>query len=126
MQIGITSYELDFFGRVQNLSESAFQSYMATLEGERASRIAIISTIAETYLRLATDRELYALALDTVDAQSESLNLTRELLDAGVATELDTRRASASVETARAQVAQYEAQIKQDLKCLMLMHLMTT
>ncbi|MAK60885.1 MAG: transporter [Ponticaulis sp.] len=120
LQIGITSYELDFFGRVQNLSESAFQSYMATLEGERASRIAIISTIAETYLRLATDRELYALALDTVDAQSESLNLTRELLDAGVATELDTRRASASVETARAQVAQYEAQIKQDLNALRL------
>ncbi|HBH89347.1 MAG TPA: transporter, partial [Hyphomonadaceae bacterium] len=48
------------------------------------------------------------------------LSLTQELLSAGVATELDTRRASASVENARAQAAQFEAQIRQDLNALRL------
>tara|TARA_B100000678_G_scaffold90504_1_gene75358 strand:- start:2416 stop:3840 length:1425 start_codon:yes stop_codon:yes gene_type:complete len=119
-QIGITGYELDFFGRVSNLSENAFQSYLATIEGERAARIAVIASVAELYIRLATDRELLELANDTVEAQSSSLNLTTELFNAGVATELDTRRASASVESARAQAAQYEAQIQQDLNALRL------
>lgn len=119
-QIGITSYELDFFGRIENLSEAAFQSYLASVETERAARITIIASIAELYLRLATDRELLSLANETVAVQSDSLNLTQELFNAGVATELDTRRASASVESARAQAAQYEAQIKQDLNALRL------
>lgn len=119
-QIGITSYELDFFGRIENLSESAFQSYLASVETERAARIAIIATVAELYLRLATDRELLSLAEETVTVQSDSLNLTQELFNAGVATELDTRRASASVESARAQAAQYEALIEQDLNALRL------
>ncbi|MAP93988.1 MAG: transporter [Ponticaulis sp.] len=120
VQLGITGYELDFFGRVKNLSESALQSYLATVEGERAAKIAVIASVAELYIALSTDRELLALAEETVRAQSDSFELTKELLAAGVATELDTRRASASVETARAQAAQYEAQIAQDINALRL------
>ena len=102
-QLGISAYELDFFGRVRNQSDAAFQTYLGTSEGEKAARIAVVSSVAELYIRLSTDLELLALAEDTVDAQSDSLALTQELFNAGVATELDTRRASASVETARAQ-----------------------
>lgn len=119
-QIGITSYELDLFGRIENLSESALQTYLASIETERAARISIIASVVELYLRLATDKELLSLAEETVAVQSDSLDLTRELFDAGVATELDTRRASASVESARAQAAQFEAAIKQDLNALRL------
>ena len=119
-QLGVTGFELDFFSRVRNQSEAAFQSYLGTVEGERAARIALVATVAELWVRLATDRELLALAEDTVDVQSDSLALTQELLSAGVATELDTRRASASVESARAQAATFEAQIRQDLNALRL------
>ncbi len=119
-QLGVTGFELDFFSRVRNQNEAAFQSYLATVDGERAARIALIASVAELWVRLATDRELLALAEDTVDIQSDSLSLTQELLSAGVATELDTRRASASVENARAQAAQFEAQIRQDLNALRL------
>ena len=119
-QLGISAYELDFFGRVRNQSDAAFQTYLGTSEGEKAARIAVVSSVAELYIRLSTDLELLALAEDTVDAQSDSLALTQELFNAGVATELDTRRASASVETARAQAAQFEAQVRQDRNALRL------
>ena len=108
--IGVTAYELDLFGRVASLNEAALQSYLATEEGERAAKISIAATVGELWMQLAADKALLALAEDTVDVQSESLELTGELFDAGVATELDVRRASASVETARAQVAQFAAQ----------------
>lgn len=61
---------------------------------------------------------MLALAEETVRSQSESFDLTRELLDAGAANELDVRRASASVQTARAQAAQFEARVRQDLNLL--------
>ncbi len=118
--IGVTAYELDLFGRVANLNEAALQSYLATEEGERAAKISIAATVGELWMQLAADKALLALAEDTVDVQSESLELTGELFDAGVATELDVRRASASVETARAQVAQFAAQVDQDLNALRL------
>lgn len=116
--IGITSYELDLFGRVAALNEAALQSYLASAEGERAARIAIAATVGEIWMQLAADKALLQLAEDTVDVQSESLSLTEELFNAGVATELDVRRASASVETARAQAAQFAAQVEQDLNAL--------
>ncbi|WP_300379208.1 efflux transporter outer membrane subunit [Henriciella sp.] len=118
--LGVTAYELDLFGRVANLNESALQSYFATEEGERAAKISIAATVGELWLQLAADKALLALAEDTVESQSESLTLTRELFDAGVSTELDVRRASASVETARAQAAQFAARIDQDLNALRL------
>ena len=119
-QIGVSGYELDFFGRVRNSTDAALNTYLSTEEGARAARISILASVAEIWIQLATDRALLKLAEDTVDVQSDSLNLTRELFNAGAATELDTRRASASVETARAQAAQYEAQIRQDISALRL------
>lgn len=118
--IGITAYELDLFGRVGALNEAALQSYLASAEGERAAKITIAATVGEIWMQLAADKALLALAEDTVDVQSESLNLTQELFNAGISTELDVRRASASVETARAQAAQFSAQVEQDLNALRL------
>lgn len=118
--LGVTAYELDLFGRVENLNEAALQAYLSSEEGERAAKISIAATVGELWLQLAADKALLQLAEDTVDVQSESLDLTRELFDAGVATELDVRRASASVETARAQAAQFAAVVDQDLNALRL------
>ena len=116
----MTSYELDLFGRVASLNEAALQSYFASEEGERAAKIAIAATVGEIWMQLAADKARLAVAEDTVDVQSESLGLTQELFDAGISTELDVRRASASVETARAQAAQFAASVEQDMNALRL------
>ena len=117
-QIGVTAFELDFFGRVASLNEAALQSYLSTVEGERSTKIALISSVAQAWLTLAADQELLRLAQETIDSQTESLNLTNEMFDSGVVTEIDVRRASASVETARAQLAQYTGLVRQDLNAL--------
>lgn len=117
-QLGVTAFELDFFGRVASLNEAALQNYLSTVEGERSTKIALISSVAQAWLTLAADQELLRLAQDTIDSQTESLNLTNEMFDSGVVTEIDVRRASASVETARAQLAQYTGLVRQDLNAL--------
>jgi len=117
-QIGVSAWELDFFGRLQNLNDAALQAYLATEEGERAAKIALAGTVAETWMQLAADRELLKLANSTAESQSESLSLTRELFSAGTASELDVRRASASVAQAQAQAAGYEASVRTDANAL--------
>ncbi len=119
--IGATAWELDFFGRIASNNAAALQSYLSSSEGERAAKLALVATISEAWLQLAADKELLTLAESTVSSQSESLELTRALLDAGAANELDVRRASASVQTARAQAAQYVALVRQDLNLLRLL-----
>lgn len=119
--IGATAWELDFFGRIASNNAAALQSYLSSVEGERAAKIALVSTLCEAWLQLAADKELLALAQDTVSSQTESLDLTNALLEAGAANELDVRRASASVQTARAQAAQFEALVRQDLNLLRLL-----
>lgn len=119
--IGVSAWELDFFGRIRNLNAAALQAYLATEDGERAAKISLVGTVAETWMQLAADRELLKLANRTADSQSESLDLTRELFAAGTASELDVRRASASVAQAQAQAAQYEAAVRRDTNALQLL-----
>jgi multidrug efflux system outer membrane protein len=117
-QIGVSAWELDFFGRLQNLNDAALQAYLASEDGERAAKIALAGAVAETWMQLAADRELLKLANRTAESQSESLSLTRELFSAGTASELDVRRASASVAQAQAQAAGYEASVRTDANAL--------
>ncbi len=119
-QLGVTAYELDLFGRVASLNEAALQAYLSTVEGARSVKISLISSVAQSWLTLAADQERLRLAQETVESQGKSLALTRELFDSGVVTEIDVRRASASVETAKAQVAQFTGLVRQDVNALRL------
>lgn len=120
-QIGVSAYELDFFGRLENQEQSAFQTYLSTEAGARSVRISIVAAIMDAWMQLAADQALLDLAQETASNQQESLELTQGLLNAGVANELDVRRASASMQSALADVAQSQALIIQDKNTLELL-----
>lgn len=120
-QIGVASYELDFFGRLENSERSAFQNYLATEAGARSVKISIVAAIMDAWMQLAADKELLSLAQETAASQRESLELTQGMLDAGVINELDMRRASASLQSALADVALFKALILQDQNTLQLL-----
>jgi outer membrane protein, multidrug efflux system len=90
---GVTSFELDLFGRVQSLSESALQDYFATEAAVRATRVAITSEVANAYLTIAADRTLLAIARETANVAERSVDLTRARLAGGIAPRTDLRQA---------------------------------
>src|SRR3546814_19460872 len=55
LDVGISSYELDLFGRVRSLKDEALQTYLATDETRRATHISLISQVAGSYLSPAAD-----------------------------------------------------------------------
>jgi len=119
--IGFTAYELDLFCRVRSLNQQALQSFFATEETARATRISLIAETANAWLTLAADQDRLALAKNTLATREESLALTRRQVDGGVGSLLDLRTAETLAETARSDVASYTAQVAQDRNALVLL-----
>jgi multidrug efflux system outer membrane protein len=118
--IGLSAYELDLFGRVRSLSASALQSYFAVAENRRAAQISLIAEVASTYLTLAADQDLLALAQEALKTREATLELTRKRFDAGAASQLDVSQIETLAEQARAEVGAYTALVAQDRNALRL------
>jgi len=103
--LGVTSFELDFWGRVRSLSNAARAGYLATVEAERAFRIGLIADVASTYLSLREADERIALAEATVQSRKEGLEIARLRLDAGVTSALDYRQSETLLTQAETELA---------------------
>src|SRR5690606_34690991 len=116
--LAFSSWEIDFFGRIASLSEAALAQYLATEEGRNAAQVALVASVANTWLNLAADEELLALTRQTLATREESLRLTRLRFENGASSEIDFRQAQSLTETARATLAQLQRQRATDLNAL--------
>ena len=122
MQAGFRlSWELDVWGRLRRLTESARARYVATEEARRAVVTTLIADVMETYLSVrALDLEL-EIARRTADVAMQGLRLTRTRQDRGVATALDVRQAEQLLYIARGRIASVERAIAQTENALSLL-----
>jgi multidrug efflux system outer membrane protein len=104
-QVGVTAFELDFWGRVRNLSEAQRRQYLASVEGADAFRLALIGEVAATYLSIVAGEEGIALAKQTLDARLEGYNIAKLRLDAGVTSSVDFDQSALLVWQAQSQLA---------------------
>lgn len=119
--LGISSWEIDFFGRIRSLSEQALAQYLSTEEGRKAVQISLVASVANSWLSVVADDELLALTRETLKTRQESLHLTQLRFNNGVSSEIDLRAAESLAETARATLAQFERQRALDLDALALL-----
>jgi multidrug efflux system outer membrane protein len=103
--VGMTSFELDFFGRVRNLSEAAYQQYLATAQARRTVHINLVAQVAEAYFRLRTAEQLDVLMRNTLQSRENTMSLVQARYDTGVASALDLNQARGQLETVRADIA---------------------
>lgn len=108
--LALTSYEIDFFGRVASLKDAALAQYLATEEGRKTTQISLIATVANTYLALLADEELLAITEQTLATREESFKLSQLRFDNGITSELDLRQAESLAEAARISLAQLQRQ----------------
>jgi multidrug efflux system outer membrane protein len=112
--VGISAWEMDFFGRLTSLKQEALQNYLATEQAQRSARIALLAQVATGYLTLAGDQEALKLAQSTVDSQSSTYDMTQRRFLVGAASEIDARRAQTSLESARVDLASYTRMVALD------------
>ena len=119
--LGVTSWEIDFFGRTQSLKDRALEEYFATEEARRASQILLISEVASAYLSLAAQRENLNLAQSTLVSRESAADLIRRHFEVGTAAELDFLEARSRADAARADVALYTRRTAENENALALL-----
>lgn len=103
--VGVSAFELDFWGRIANLSEAARAQYLATIAAQRAFYLSLIADTASTYFEILETEEQVALAEATAESRREGLRIARMRLDSGVTSALPFRQAEALLTQAEQQLA---------------------
>jgi NodT family efflux transporter outer membrane factor (OMF) lipoprotein len=99
--LGVSAFELDLFGRVRNLSQSAQAQFFAVEENRKTAQISLIASVASTYLQAMADDEQLALTRDTLRTREDTLRLTKLRFDNGVTSRIDLDSAQSLVDNAR-------------------------
>ncbi|MBV8037251.1 efflux transporter outer membrane subunit [Roseateles sp.] len=119
--VQVSAYELDLFGRLRGLSAAAAAQMLAVQSSQQAVRTALVAGVANAEIALQADEALLKLTRDTVATRQQSLALTRQRFDGGIASELDLRAAESSLQAALAALAQTQRQRALDENALALL-----
>jgi multidrug efflux system outer membrane protein len=119
--VGFTNYELDLFGRIRSLSHAALQQYFSSGETRRSVQLTLVAEVATAYVTVLADQTLLDITRDTLKSQEDTYALTQRMFGGGTTTELALRQAESTVDTARANLAQYNRQLAQDRDALQLL-----
>lgn len=105
VNLGMTAFELDFWGRVKNLDAAARASYLATAQAREAFRLSLIADVANAYYTLQELTERQRLAEATLESRRQSRELISKRRDVGLSGDLDYLAADGVYESARAELA---------------------
>ena len=100
VNLGLTSYELDFWGKISSLKDQALQNFLATTAAKDTTQITLVSNIAQSYANLSYSLAQLELASKTYESRKESLFITTKRFEAGIDDKLASLQASASLEDA--------------------------
>lgn len=120
-EIGLSSYQLDLFGKVRSLTDASLETYLSTQEAAQATRISLISEVVDAWLTLASDESQLTLAQDTKKSAQDSLQVTQGRHRLGVASLVDVREAETTYHQADVNIASYTALVEQDKNALNLL-----
>jgi len=105
------SWEIDLWGRIRRLNESARAQFLASEEARRDVMISLIAQVAQNYFQLlALDQQL-AIARQSTNSFGQSLKIFNQRLQGGVASILETSSAEALMDASAATIPELEQQI---------------
>ncbi len=113
-QLGLSlSWELDLWGRIRRLTESAVNQLLAAEDVRRGVVVTLVGAVASGYFTLRELDEELAIARRTLETRERGLRITTARRDRGVASGLDVRQAEDLVYTAAAASVRIERLIEQ-------------
>ena len=101
------SYQVDLWGRYRNLSEAAFQEYVATEEGYRNITIAIVGSIANAYLLLRDLDNRLIISEQTAVTWQGNLDIIIARNNAGMVSQVDVKQSIIQLEEAKANIQNF-------------------
>ena len=109
--LGGASWELDLWGRVRRLTESAQANLLATEQARRGVILSLVGSVASDYLQLRGLDEQLAIAERTLAAYDESRRSMELKFKYGRVSQMNVAQANSRYETAAAQIPPIKTQI---------------
>lgn len=119
--LGLSSFELDLFGKAKNLSKADFESFLSAKEAQRVTKITIIAEVANAWLTMASDKSLLEFAKKTAQSSKKSLELVEARIKHGLDSKASLYDAQTVYYQALADIEAYKTQVAQDLNALNLL-----
>ena len=107
------TFQLDLFGRLRRATEAARAQLLSTEYAQKTQIMTLVSDVASDYFQLLSLDLQLQIARDTVTTQQAAVKLTRLRVEHGIATRLDVLQAQQVLDTANAQIPEFERQIGQ-------------
>jgi NodT family efflux transporter outer membrane factor (OMF) lipoprotein len=112
------SWELDVFGRIRRSTESADASLLASVEDYRDVLVILYADVATTYVEVRSLQQRLRYAVSNAELQRDTLQLTRDRNEAGLAGDLDVRQAELNLARTEASIPLLESQLGQAIHAL--------
>jgi NodT family efflux transporter outer membrane factor (OMF) lipoprotein len=112
------SYEVDLFGGVTRSVQAARADYRAAQAQVDAARVSVAAETARAYVDACSFAAQAAVARQTAELQSRTLDLTGRMFKGGRSSERDLAQSQVLFEQARAQVPSFEAERRASLYAL--------
>ena len=87
--VGLNQWELDFWGRVRSLNESALQQFFASQWNREAVRNSIIQQTVQTYLQLSELTKRIQFANRAVQSYQNSVRIFKRRYDVGASSKVE-------------------------------------
>lgn len=107
------SYELDFFGKLRNMSEADRQNFFASEEARRAVHILLVSSVSQSYFSQQLAYKQLRIARDTLKNYQQSYAFVEQQLVTGSTNVLALEQARGQIESTRAEIAKREGELAQ-------------
>ncbi len=112
------SYELDIFGANRNASSAADENVKALEAQYENVTLTLIGDVARTYIEYRSYQKQATIARNNLTLQEKTLELVRQLFEAGESPRLDVERSENLVNTTRASIPEYERLAENSLLAL--------
>ena len=121
VNVGVTAYELDLFGKVRNQSEQALQQLFASEAQQQAAQVSLLAEVATRWFSYAGNLQLRMLAEHTARSRAQTEQMTARQAELGAVSQLTLQQARSLTASAEADVARYQRLLSRDLNALQLL-----
>lgn len=119
--LSIASYELDFFGRLRNVKESALQDFLSTKESRNIAQISLIAQIVSSYTQYLANKELSEISQIKMTIWQEKYALATSRYKHGMIAKTDLNVVQDALENEKTNYETYLQNLENDKNNLMIL-----
>lgn len=119
--VGISAWEIDFFGRLDSLEQAALNEFLSQDATLKSTQLTLVAEVADAFLSWQASLAQLDLAKSTREAREESYRLIQRRYEGGLSSELALRQAETALHEARIAEAEFQQQANQNFTLLELL-----